>query len=303
MSVFEIVLHVLAVLVVPPVLVGLIPRVKALVAGRQGPPLLQPYRDLWRLLNKDLVLSETTTWVFRAGPVVALVTTVLAALLVPLGSPGAPIAFDGDLVLFAYLLALGRFFTVLAALDTGSPFEGMGAAREATWACLAEPALFLGLLTGVRLTGGLSLSEVVGPTLPALWTGEGAPLVLVVIALFIVLLAENSRIPFDDPTTHLELTMVHEVMVLDHSGPLLALVQYGAAIKLFVFSALLGRLVVPYSGHLGVDWVLLLGATVGVAVVVGVVESTQARLQLPKVPRMLISACLLAGFGLILVSR
>ena len=146
MPISELVVHLLLLLLLPPLLLGVIVKTKAAFAGRVGAPLLQLYFDLWKLMRKGLVLSATTTWVFRIGPAVGLVTALLAGLLIPLGYQRAPIAFAGDLVLFAYLFGLGRFFTILAALDTGSAFEGMGAAREATFACLAEPALFLGLL-------------------------------------------------------------------------------------------------------------------------------------------------------------
>src|SRR5712691_5339740 len=143
--------HVLLALTLPPLLLGVIAKTKALFAGRVGPPLLQPYYDLIKLWRKGSVFSTTTTWVFRAGPVVGLATTIVAALIVPLGGHPAPLSFMGDLVLFAYLFGLGRFFTAAAALDTGSPFEGMGAAREVTFACLAEPAFILGLLVLAKL--------------------------------------------------------------------------------------------------------------------------------------------------------
>ena len=154
-----------------------------------------------------------------------------------MGDGAAPVSFRGDLVLLAYLYGLGRFFTASAALDTGSPFEGMGAAREVTFACLAEPALFLVLLVLARASGTLSLSEMLGPQLAAVWGSAGAALAAVLVSLFVVLLVENCRMPFDDPNTHLELTMIHEVMVLDHGGPALGLILYGAAVKLFVFSS------------------------------------------------------------------
>src|SRR5262249_1998771 len=149
---------------------------------------------------------------------------------VPLGGARGPLSFPGDMIFLAYLLALGRFFTTAAALDTGSAFEGMGAAREVTFACLAEPAFFLGLLVLARLSGSLELSGMLGGSLTAHWLTHGASLALVLFSWFIVLLAENSRIPFDDPNTHLELTMIHEVMVLDHSGPAFGMILYGAAL-------------------------------------------------------------------------
>ncbi len=298
------VVHVLLGLCLPPLLPGVIARTKAWFAGRAGPPLLQPYYDLARLLRKGSVFSTTTTWVFRAGPVVGLVTAALAVLLVPLGDFGAPVSFTGDLILLAYLLGLGRFFTALAALDTGSAFEGMGAAREVTFACLAEPAFFLGLVVLAKLTGSLQLAGMLGGALAPHWATAGASLALVLLSWFIVLLAENSRIPFDDPNTHLELTMIHEVMVLDHSGPALGLIHYGAALKLFVFGALVFRLACPFAtGSAWLDWPLFVAGVIAVAVTVGVVESTMARLRLTHVPLLLVAACLLSAFGVILLVR
>jgi formate hydrogenlyase subunit 4 len=297
-------IHVLLALTLPPLLVGVIARTKAVFAGRVGPPLLQPYYDLVKLFQKGSVFSTTTTWVFRAGPVFGLVTAALAVLLIPLVNSTAPISFTGDLILLAYLLALGRFFTASAALDTGSSFEGMGAAREVTFACLAEPAFFLGLLVLAKLSGSLQLATMLGSTLDTHWFTAGASLVLVLLSWFIVLLAENSRIPFDDPNTHLELTMIHEVMVLDHSGPAFGLILYGAALKLFVFGALVVRLAVPAGTGSGwLDWPLFVGEMLVVAVAIGVVESTMARLRLTHVPVLLVAACLLSAFGMILLLR
>jgi len=171
------------ILVVPPLLIGIINKTKAVVAGRQGPPLLQLYYDINKLMRKGIVLSRTTTWVFLAGPAVGLVTTILAALFVPLGGHAAPVAFDGDFVLFAYVLGLGRFFTIAAALDTGSAFEGMGGAREATFSCLAEPALFLVLLALVPYLIDRSQTGV------ALWfnrEGRRAQLIVLIVVVAMI---------------------------------------------------------------------------------------------------------------------
>jgi formate hydrogenlyase subunit 4 len=296
--------HVVLALALPPLLLGVIAKTKALFAGRDGPPLLQPYHDLIKLFQKGSVFSTTTTWVFLAGPVVGLVTAALAVLLIPLADSSAPISFTGDLILLAYLLGLGRFFTASAALDTGSAFEGMGAAREVTFACLAEPAFFLGLLVLAKLSGSLQLAAMLGSSLAPHWLTAGASLALVLLSWFIVLLAENCRIPFDDPNTHLELTMIHEVMVLDHSGPAFGMILYGAALKLFIFGALVVRLALPVATGLPwLDWPLFVGGMLGVAVVIGVVESTMARLRLTHVPILLVAACLLSAFGVILLVR
>lgn len=289
-------------LLFPPLMLGVIARTKARFAGRRGPPLLQPYFDLARLLRKGMVRSHTTTWVFLAGPVVGFVTAVLAAWLVPIGSRGALVSFPGDLVAFAYLLGLGRFFTIAAALDTGSAFEGMGASREAAFSCLAEPAAFFALLVVVKLSGSYSLGTMLGPELPELWALAAPSLGLATVALLIVLLAENSRIPFDDPTTHLELTMIHEVMVLDHSGPPFALILYGAALKLFAYGLLLVRVATPFhveGAALGIA--VTLAELLALAVLVGVVESFMARLPLPRVPNLLVGAGLLGAFGVMLL--
>lgn len=303
-TIFQNLIHILLALTMPPLLVGVIAKTKALFAGRRGPPLLQAYYDLLKLFQKGSVFSTTTTWVFRAGPVVGLVTVVLAVLLVPLTNSSAPISFTGDLILLAYLLGLGRFFTASAALDTGSSFEGMGAAREVTFACLAEPAFFLGLLVLARWSPALQLAEMLGSPLASHWQTEGASLALVLLSWFIVLLAENARIPFDDPNTHLELTMIHEVMVLDHSGPAYGMILYGAALKLFLFGALVVRLAFPLATSSGwLDWPIFIGDMLVVAVGIGVVESTMARLRLTHVPVLLVAACLLSAFGVILLVR
>ena len=266
--------------------------------------MLQPYYDLNRLFRKGSVFSTTTTWVFRAGPVVGLVTAALAVLMIPLGDAKAPISFTGDLILLVYLLGLSRFFTASAALDTGSPFEGMGAAREVTYACLAEPAFFLGLLVLAKLSGKLNLASMLGTSLASHWGNEGASLVLVLLSWFIVLLVENCRIPFDDPNTHLELTMIHEVMVLDHSGPAFGMILYGAALKLFLFGALIVRLAMPVTtGFVWLDWPLFLAGMLLIAIGVGVVESIMARLKLPHIPVLLVASCLLSAFGILMLVR
>jgi formate hydrogenlyase subunit 4 len=298
------VIHILITLLLPPLLLGVINRTKALFAGRTGPPLLQAYYDLAKLVRKGSVFSASTTWVFRAGPVVALAATLTASLLIPLGEHRPPLSFGGDMILFAYLFGMARFCTTAAALDTGSSFEGMGAAREATYACLAEPALFFSLAVLARLSGSLSLTPMLTGTAATSWLSAGASLLLLVGSLFIVLLAENCRVPFDDPNTHLELTMIHEVMVLDHSGPLFGAILYGAALKLFVLGALFTDIALPYATGIPlVDWALFVIAMLMLAVGIGMVESVMARLRLPKVPQMLAAACILAAFSLLLVLR
>ena len=289
-------------LVFSPLLLGVINRTKALFAGRRGQPLLQTYFDLWKLLQKGAVYSRTTSWLFRAGPIIGLAAALMAATLMPLGHFPALIAFPADFLLFAGLLGLMRFFTVVAALDTGSSFEGMGASREVFFSALTEPALFVALLTLARQTNSLSLSTMfagsnwLSSSIPAL-----APvLVLVVIALMIVLLAENARIPVDDPNTHLELTMIHEVMVFDHGGPDFAFILYSTAIKLWLFAALIVGMVLPDTGNFWLNLSLAAGGMFFVAVMVGVIESVMARLRLVVVPQLLVGAGALATMAFLL---
>jgi formate hydrogenlyase subunit 4 len=297
-------LHPFLALALAPLLPGVVNRTKAVIAGRKGQPLLQLYYDLWKLLRKGAVYSRTTTWVFRAGPMVGLAAVLVATAIVPFGGWPTLVGFSGDLILFAYLLALMRFFTVIAALDTGSSFEGMGASREVQFSALAEPAFLLGLAAVARATGSLSLHGMISSVSVALWTHMGAALALVAVVLLVVLLTESARIPVDDPNTHLELTMIHEVMVLDHSGPDLAFIVYGAALKLWLLSALLVGLVIPIrSGNPWLDGVAVLAGMLYCGVMIGVIESSMARLRLLRVPQLLVGAGVLAALALVLVLR
>jgi formate hydrogenlyase subunit 4 len=298
-------------LALAPLLPGIINRTKAVVAGRDGQPLLQLYYDLAKLVRKGGVYSRTTSWIFRAGPVVGLVSAAAVLTVLPLGGASAPVSFPGDLILMAYLLGLMRFFTVIAALDTGSAFEGMGASREVQFSALAEPVLLMALAT-IWLAGRnpaspvhgflFSLSAMYSRLSLGTWVHSGPALLMVAGSLLVVFLAENSRVPFDDPNTHLELTMIHEVMVLDHSGPDFAMILYGASLKLWALGALLAGLLVPVrTGNTWLDaGAVILGLFV-LAVLTGVIESAMARLRLTRVPQLLVSAGFLSTFALALI--
>lgn len=285
-----------------PVLQGVINRVKAVAAGRAGAPLLQPYHDLLKLARKGAVYSQTTTWIFRAGPVVGLAAVITATMLMPFGTIPAILGFPADFVLLAYLLALGRFAVVLAALDTGSSFEGMGASREVTFAALAEPVLFLALAVLARQSGRLSLSAILSGISTATWLRAAPALGLTAAALLVVFLAENARIPVDDPATHLELTMIHEVMVLDHCGPDLAMIEYAGALRLWLLAALIVAVIAPFhAGHPWLNTAVALAGMLGVATLTGLIESSMARLRLIHIPQLLIGAAVLAALALVVV--
>jgi formate hydrogenlyase subunit 4 len=267
--------------------------VKAWVAGRRGPPVLQLYYDLARLWQKGVVLSTLVSPGFVAGPAVAWVALVGAAMLLPLGPAGVVFGFHGDVLLLIYLLALARFGTTWAALETGSAFEGMGAAREVSYAVLAEAAMIAAVLTLGVQSGSVTLATMLTPA-------AGAGAALLAAGLFTVLLAENCRVPFDDPNTHLELTMIHEVMVLDHSGPPLAVVLHGAAVKLLLFAVFLTQAVLPLRELSAPAAAAALAAGVlAVTVGIGLVESLLARFAFRRVPLLLTTAFVLCVFALL----
>jgi len=280
-------------LLLAPLLPGIINKVKAWVAGRRGPPVLRLYYDLAKLWRKGVVMSNLASPGFIIGPAVAWVALTGAALLMPLGPAGSALGFRGDVLLLIYLLALARFATAWAAMETGSAFEGMGAAREVSYAVLTEAALIAAVLSLIVHTGSVSLMTMLSPS-------AGAGAALLAAGLFTVLLAENCRVPFDDPNTHLELTMIHEVMVLDHSGPPLAVILHGASVKLLLFALLLVQAVLPIGemSSLAAAGVLVAGVLT-VTVSVGLVESLLARLAFRRVPLLLTTAFLLCLFALL----
>ena len=297
-------IHILMALLCAPALLGIINRVKALFAGRTGQPLLQPYHDLFKLMRKGAVYSRTTTWVFRLNPLVGLSAVLVALVFLPFAGSHAVWPSQGDLFILAYVLGLARFFLIVAALDTGSSFEGMGASREALFSALTEPAFLMGLAALGRATGGHSLSEIYS-TLSFHPLAGIAPVILLIAAAFlIVLLTENARMPVDDPNTHLELTMIHEVMVLDYSGPDLAMILYTSSLKLWIFGSLLLGLILPVHGEqVGFNIGIAYAGMVGMAVGVGVIESTMARLRLLRIPQLLVAASSLTILAFLLLLR
>ena len=289
------------VLLLAPGLVGLIRWMKARLQNRRGAPVWQPYLELRKLFGKEVVVSSNASWLFRAAPFVIFASTVVAAALVPVLA--APAALDqmGDLVVLVYLLLLGTFFLALAGLDPGSAFGGMGASREVTVAALAEPTVALAVFALALSAGSTNLGRIVVATLaaPAQTVSPGHALAFA--ALFIVTLAETGRLPVDNPATHLELTMIHEAMVLEYSGRYLALIQWAAAIKLLIFFALLGNLFVPWgvARDLTLAELLLAAGSFALkllvlATTVAVLETRIAKLRLFRVPELLSVSFVLA---------
>lgn len=293
-------IHWAFVLSMPILLVGLVNRTKSWWVGRKGPRLIQSACDLWRLLGKRPVVSATASPLFRAGAYVVLICSLLAASMIPMLGQFAPLQFSHDFVVVAYTLGLARIVLMISAMDVGSSFEGMGAAREASFATFAEPALFLLIGTASAATGMTSFADLIGHLHN---TPHYAIIVApLTIALLILLQAEAARIPVDDPMTHLELTMIHEVMILDHSGPELAAMQYSAALKMTLYAGLIAALINPFNPLTdpSVGVLVSLALMLTVAVVVGCIESLNARLPMRWVPAYLLIASV-AALGSMLV--
>jgi formate hydrogenlyase subunit 4 len=291
MKLFVPFIQIILALVISPFLMGIINRTKAKFAGRKGQPLLQPYYDIIKLLKKGSVYSTTSTWVFRLGPVAGLSAVIIAIMIIPSGGINSLLSFSCDFILLAYILGVARFLTVLAALDTGSAFEGMGASREMQFAILAEVVLFMGIAVLAVGTGKISLSTIYYTLWDSKFSHIAPAVFLVALSFLIVLLTENARIPVDDPNTHLELTMIHEVMVLDHCGVDLAMIQYGACLKLWLFSSLLVGMAIPLrTGSMIIDMGINVAGIFAVSICVGIIESGMARLKLLNVPQMLLAA-------------
>lgn len=289
-------------LVTAPFFSAVILKVKAFFGGKKGPPLLINYYTLIKLVQKGAVYSKSTTFIFRMGPMVSLCSALTVLLFLPLAGYAPILSFHGDVIFIFYILGLGRFFTIAAALDTASPFEGMGAAREAYFPIFCEATMFMILALLYKLTQDFQFASYFSGAQPAgLWSAAGSPMFFVMIALFIILLTENSRVPVDDPATHLELTMIHEVMVLDHSGPDFAFIELGAFYKLFFYASMLARLIVPMDqGHMMLNICQFTGALLVIYISVGVVESVMARFRMDKVPKFVLTSFVLAFFATII---
>ena len=302
----NILLQLFLLLALSPLISGCIRNWKAKLQNRRGSRIWQPYLDLRKFLRKDMVISEHASWIFRAMPFVLFISTLLAGLMMPLICRAAPLSLFGGVLAFVGLLALGRFFLALGGLDPASAFGGMGSSREMTISAIAEPALMLAIFTVAITAGSTNLSQMLlaaqGPT----WKLLNPAHVLAFAALFIVLLAETGRIPVDNPATHLELTMIHEAMILEYSGRYLALIEWSASIKQLVLMTLLVNVFFPIGiaadlspASLAISLVWFLAKLLAVAAAVVVVETTNAKLRLFRVPDLLSAAFILAALALL----
>ena len=300
------------VLLLAPLLTGFVRKVKARLLRRQGPPLLQPYRDLWRLLQKEVVLADSASWLFRASPYLIFATTWVAAALVPTFAIGLLFSWSADLIAIVALLGSARFFLALAGLDVGTSFGGIGSSREVMIASLAEPAMIMIIFTLALLAGTTELSSIAGFMLESN-VGLRVSLGLALVALIMVAIAENARIPVDNPATHLELTMVHEAMVLEYSGRHLAMIELAAALKLLLYVSLLACVFLPWGmasagagavGY-GIGVVAYVAKLAAGGFLLAVFETAIAKMRVFRVPQFLGAALMLGLLGtlLLFVSR
>lgn len=293
------IINLIILLFAPFLVLGVIKKTKAFWAGRKGVSLFQPWWDFVKLMKKDAVVSNTTTWIFKFTPILIFATTLFAGLFVPMLGGSSVINMQGGFILFAYLLGLGKFFALLSAMDTGSSFEGMGASREACFTTIVEPAFFIIMASLIALSGNYTFESL----FLILESAGGLGIlimILAVLALVVMLLTECCRVPVDDPTTHLELTMIHEVMILDNSGQDLGLITWSAGIKMVILESLIAALLIPTHllgfGYSALAYVVALFV---IAVFVGTLESAIARLRMSHVFEFIFA---MSSFALIILS-
>lgn len=293
------------ILLVAPLVNGIIKKVKAFTQKRKGAPLLQMYFDLYKLLRKTSVVSEVSSWIFKATPYLVFSTSVAAALLVPVTTMIVPQNLPGDIIMLVSIFALGRFFMMSAALDTGSTFGGMGSSREAMISSLIEPSILVSLFT----VGLISKSTSVFKIMNAM-KDTGIPLIhpvyiMVFLALLTIIITETSRIPVDDPSTHLELTMVHEAMILEYSGRHLALMEFGAAIKQLIFITLLVNILIPHDqlititgiSAVALSLLIYLIKVICVSIIIAIIEVNTVKLRFFSIPNLAALSFILSFLG------
>lgn len=276
------IVNLIILLFVPFLMIGVIKKTKAFWGGRKGASVFQPLYDFVRLMKKDFVISKTTSFVFRITPIIAIASVLFAALFVPMAAGSALINIPAGLIVFAYILGLGKFFSLIGAMDTGSSFEGMGASREACFTSIVEPAFFIVIASVMAITGNYTFDS-----LSLIMANSGSYGVLITIfavaALFLMILIEGCRVPVDDPATHLELTMIHEVMILDNSAADLALISWGAAMKMLLIASLIANILIPANLSIFISVALYLLIIFIISVIIGTIESATARIRMSHV--------------------
>lgn len=301
-----ILIQMLMMLAVAPMVNGIIKKIKALSQKRQGAPIYQLYSDLFKLITKDMVISTEASWVFKITPFIVFACSIVAAVFVPISTQYVSLDFAGDIIVVISILALGRFFMVLAGLDTASTFGGMGSSREIMVSCLFEPVMLISVFTLGLLANTTSVSGIMQHSV-SIGSGIIQPVyILIFIALFIVLIAETARIPLDDPSTHLELTMIHEAMVLEYSGKYLALMEFGASIKQLILITLIANVFIP-TGLVEVSigggcalWVSLgfyILKVIAISIGVSIFEISTVKLRLFRIPELAGLAFIAAFIG------
>lgn len=303
---FQAILQAVLLLAVAPLITGLMRTMKARLQMRRGPGPFQPYFEIYKLLRKGMVIPDTASWLFQATPYILFVSTLLAGLMVPMVTAGTPLGLFGGVLAVVYLLGLGRFFLALGGLDTGSSFGGLGSSREMAISALAEPTLMLAVFTVAIGAGSTSLAQMAQAAIGQQWRFLAPAQMLAFAALFIVLIAETGRIPVDNPATHLELTMIHEAMILEYSGPYLALIEWAASVKQLLLMTLLINVFWPFglatawtgaTVLTGLGWLLLKLAILSCAIVL--VETTNAKMRLFRVPELMAVGFTLAALALV----
>ena len=299
-------LQLVLLLLIAPVLSGIMKTLKARLQTRRGPGMLQTYQDIFKLFRKGMVIPETASWIFSATPYIVFGTAALVGLMIPMAATDAPLSLFGGVLAVVYLLALGRFFLALGGLDAGSSFGGLGSSREMTISAIAEPAMMLAIFTVALAANSTNLSEMANVAVSQSWKFLAPSQMLAFAALFIVLIAETGRIPVDNPATHLELTMIHEAMILEYSGPYLALIEYGASLKQLVLMTLVVNTFFPFglSSHwtvqgLSLGLLFYLIKMLVLSCLIVLIETTNAKLRLFRVPELLMVSFIFGALALI----
>jgi formate hydrogenlyase subunit 4 len=298
--------QVIIILALAPLLSGIIKKVKAFLQMRKGPGIFQPYYDIAKLLRKDSVVSENVSWIFHAAPIISFVAVLTAGLIIPVYISNMPFSFAGDLIAVVYLFALARFFIALASLDAGSSFGGMGGSREMFISSLVEPAMMLSIFA-IALNVGTTNLSVISGAVSSMGLDAVSPYhLLAFVALFIIAIAETGRIPVDNPATHLELTMIHEAMILEYSGKQLAIVELGAMMKQLLVFSLIANIFFPWgiasdlsAAGIAISLVVIMIKVVVLGIIMALVETSTAKWRLFRLPNLLSISLMLSFLALI----